>query len=208
MEAHDSGLIARRDLSRIAAFTDGVMAVAITLLVLNFEVPTLGPGQSLGDELVDLLPSLGAYILAFALVGRFWVIHHNLFETLRGFDRTLMTLNLAFLALIVLVPFATDLYDAYTDEPLAAGVLGATLGLAAMTNWAMTSHVVKRGLIRDEHREQAEPFASPVGLGFTAAFLLSVPAAFLSVHIAEALWISTIVLRYPLRKLGRMTSSR
>ena len=54
----------------------------------------LKPGQDLGDALVDLLPSLGAYALAFALVGRFWVIHHNLFEKLRGFDRTLMALNL------------------------------------------------------------------------------------------------------------------
>ena len=47
-----------------------------------------------------------------------------------------------------------------------------------------------------------------VGFGLTAVFLLSVPAAFLSVHIAEALWISTIVLRYPLRRLGRKVSSR
>ncbi|MBA3264105.1 MAG: DUF1211 domain-containing protein [Thermoleophilaceae bacterium] len=135
MEASGPGLIGARDLSRIAAFTDGVMAVAITLLVLNMEVPRLQEGQSLGDALVDLLPSLGAYLLSFALVGRFWVIHHNLFEKLRAFDRTLMTLNLAFLALIVLVPFAADLYDAYTDEPLAAAVLGGTLGLAAIVNW-------------------------------------------------------------------------
>jgi uncharacterized membrane protein len=208
MEAYQLGETRRRDLARIAAFTDGVMAVAITLLVLNLEVPALGPGESLGDALVDLLPSFGAYLLAFVLIGRFWVIHHNLFETLRGFDPTLMTLNLLFLALIVLVPFSTDLYDAYSDEPLAAAVLGGTLGLAAMTHWAMTTHVVQRGLIRDEHREWAEPFASPMGLGFTAAFLLSVPAAFLSVHLAEALWISTIVLRYPLRRLGRRVSSR
>ena len=101
----------QRDLGRIAAFTDGVMAVAITLLVLNIQVPQLEHGQSLSDALVDLLPSLGAYLLAFALVGRFWVIHHNLFEKLRGFDRTLMALNLSFLALIVLVPFSAELYD-------------------------------------------------------------------------------------------------
>lgn len=208
MHARESGLIDQRDLSRIAAFTDGVMAVAITLLVLNIQVPQLNPGQSLGDALVDLLPSLGAYLLAFALVGRFWVIHHNLFETLRGFDRTLMALNLTFLALIVLVPFSAELYDTYTKEPLAAAVLGATLGLAAMAHWAMTSHVVRRGFVHEDHREATEPFASPVGLGFTAAFLLSVPAAFLSVHIAEALWISTVVLRYPLRRLGGLTSSR
>jgi uncharacterized membrane protein len=201
-------LIDERDLGRIAAFTDGVMAVAITLLVLNLQVPQLKSGNELDEALVDLLPSLGAYVLAFALVGRFWVIHHNLFETLRGFDRTLMALNLSFLALIVLVPFSAELYDTYTSEPLAAAVLGATLGLAAMVHWGMTAHVVRRRFVREDHREATEPLAHPIGLGFTAAFLLSVPAAFLSVHIAEALWISTVVMHYPLRRLGGRTSSR
>jgi len=200
--------VEQRDLGRIAAFTDGVMAVAITLLVLNIQVPQLEDGQSLGDALVDLLPSLGAYLLAFALVGRFWVIHHNLFERLRGFDRTLMALNLSFLALIVLVPFSAELYDTYTKDALAAAVLGATLGLAAMAHWAMTAHVVRRGFVHDDQRGETAPYASPAGLGITAAFLLSVPAAYLSVHFAEALWVSTIVLRYPLRRLGGRTSSR
>jgi uncharacterized membrane protein len=197
----------KRDVGRIVAFTDGVMAVAITLLVLNLEVPDVERGQTLGDALVDLLPSVGAYVLAFALVGRFWVIHHNLFEKLRAFDPALMTLNLIFLALIVLVPFSANLYDTYTDEALAVAVLGATLGLAAWVNWLMTVHVLRRELIHDHHRPSTEPFATPVGLGFTAAFLVSVPAAFVNVHIAEALWISTIFLHYPLRRLGRPTTS-
>ena len=205
MEASEQ--ISGRDLSRIAAFTDGVMAVAITLLVLNLEVPRLTPGEDLGDALVDLLPSLGAYALAFALVGRFWVIHHNLFEKLRGFDRTLMALNLLFLALIVLVPFSAELYDRYTSRPLAAAVLGSTLGLAAFVHGAMTAHVLRRGFVHEHHREETEP-AVAVGFGLTTVFLVSVPAAFLSVHIAEALWISTVVLRYPLRRLGGLTSSR
>jgi uncharacterized membrane protein len=199
--------ISGRDLSRIAAFTDGVMAVAITLLVLHIEVPRLTPGEDLGDALVDLLPSIGAYALAFALVGRFWVIHHNLFEKLRGFDRTLMALNLLFLALIVLVPFSAELYDRYTSRPLAAAVLGGTLGLAALVNGVMTAHVLRRGFVHEHHREETEP-AVTVGFGLTTVFLISVPAAFLSVHIAEALWISTVVLRYPLRRLGGLTSSR
>ena len=205
MEASEQ--VSGRDLGRIAAFTDGVMAVAITLLVLNVEVPRLTPGEDLGDALVDLLPSIGAYALAFALVGRFWVIHHNLFEKLRGFDRTLMALNLLFLALIVLVPFSSQLYDRYTSRPLAAAVLGGTLGLAAFVHGTMTAHVLRRGFVHEHHREETEP-AVTVGFGLTTVFLLSVPAAFLSVHIAEALWISTVVLRYPLRRLGGLTSSR
>ena len=69
------------------AFTDGVMAVAITLLVLNIEVPEVPPDQ-LNEALRDLLGSVGAYVLSFALVGRFWVVHHSMFETLRAFDGT------------------------------------------------------------------------------------------------------------------------
>ena len=193
-----------RALGRIGAFSDGVMAVAITLLVLNIEVPRLGRGQELDDALWDLLPSLGAFVLAFALVGRFWVIHHNLFEKLTDFDSWLMTLNLVFLALIVLIPFSSELYDTYTDQGLAAAVLGANLGLAAATHWAMTRHVMDSDLVHVDRRAETD---TTTGLGITIAFLVSVPAAFLSVHIAEALWIGTVLFRYPLRTLGRRTTS-
>jgi TMEM175 potassium channel family protein len=197
-----------RDVGRIAAFTDGVMAVAITLLVLNVEVPHLEPGKGLGDALVDeVLPSLGAYALAFALVGRFWIIHHNLFEKVHSFDRTLMSLNLLFLGLVVLMPFSAQLYDVYTSRPLAAAVFGLTLGLVGFVNGVMTAHVLRRGFVHESRREETRPSVT-VGAGLTVIFLLSVPAAFLSTHLAEAMWVSTIFLRYPLRRLGGLTSSR
>jgi uncharacterized membrane protein len=193
--------VERTDLGRIVAFTDGVMAVAITLLVLNLEVPTV-PGDELEDALVDLIPSLVAYLLAFALVGRFWIIHHRLFETLRAFDSRLMTLNLAFLTLIVLVPFSTNLYDKYTQEPIAAAVLGGTLGLAALSHWLAVAHTLRRGLVHEHHRAVNEPIVSPLGLGFTALFLLSVPVAFLSPTAATLMWAATILLHYPLARIG------
>ena len=196
----------RTDLGRIVAFTDGVMAVAITLLVLNIEVPDLSDSSKLPDELVDLVPSLLSYALAFALVGRYWVIHHNSFETLRAFDGTLMGLNLVFLALIALMPFATDLFDRYTDEPLAAAVFGAVLGVAALVNWLMQRHSMRAGLVKEEQVSAATPFSSPVALGFTMIFLLSVPAAFVSPYLSVALWLSAMVLRYPLRRLAGTSS--
>jgi uncharacterized membrane protein len=196
----------RTDLGRIAGFTDGVMAVAITLLVLNLEVPDVPAGE-LDERLVDLIPSVLAYLLSFALIGRFWVIHHHLFETLHRFDGTLMVLNLLFLSAIAIVPFSTDLYDKYTDEPLAVAVFGLVMSLAAVTHWSMTAYTLRRGLVRDKHRESTAPFGSPVALGFTGIFLLSVPVAFLSVLAAQLLWLSTILLRYPLRRLTGLTSS-
>jgi TMEM175 potassium channel family protein len=191
--------VERTDLGRIMAFTDGVMAVSITLLVLNLEVPDV-PARELNDAVADLVPSVVAYLLAFALVGRFWIVHHRLFETLRRFDGTLMTLNLAFLALIVLVPFGTELYDSYSGEPLAAAVFGAILGLAALTHWAMSTHTLRKGYVDESARADRIAFASPIGLGFTALFLLSVPVAYLSTTAAALMWTATILLHLPLRR--------
>jgi uncharacterized membrane protein len=190
----------RTDLGRITAFSDGVMAVAITLLALNLDVPDLPSSREgeLADKLVDLLPSLGAYALAFALVGRYWVIHHGLFERLRAFDATLMVLNLGFLACIVLMPFGTELVDSYGDEPVAVAVFGALLGFAGLANWAMVRHVIHGELAHEEKRDLTET----VSLVLTVIFFLSAAAAFLSTPLAYAMWLATIGLRYPLRRLA------
>jgi uncharacterized membrane protein len=190
---------------RIVAFSDGVMAVAITLLVLNLDVPDLPSSREgeLDDKLFDLLPSLAAYALAFALIGRYWVIHHRFFESLRAFDVTLMGLNLMFLALIVLMPFSTELFDRYSDEPMAAAAFGATLGLAGLVHLAMVRHVLRKGFVHQHERRVSEPFGGAIALSLAVVFLLSVPAAFLSVWLAQLMWISAIVVRYPLRRLGR-----
>jgi uncharacterized membrane protein len=179
------------------AFTDGVMAVAITLLVLNVDVPRV-PRDELDDALSDLIPSLISYLLAFALVGRHWIVHHRFFETLRDFDGILMALNLTFLALIVLVPFGTELFDRYTDEPEAVAVFGAIMGLAALINWTMVVYTLRRGYVHDIHRARTEQWGSAAGLGFTVLFLGSVPVAFLSPLAATLMWVVTLFLHYPL----------
>lgn len=192
----------RHDLSRIGAFSDGVMAVAITLLVLNIETPTVS-NDDLPDALVDLSPSLLAYVLSFALIGRYWVIHHGLFATFVRFDGLLLTLNLAFLMLIALIPFATNLVDDYSTVPLAAACFGAVLALAALVHWLMTVHAVRAGLVHEELRGDSSPLGSTVALGFAIVCFLSVPVAFLSPTVSWLMWASLLVLRYPLRRVAR-----
>jgi uncharacterized membrane protein len=195
----------RSDLGRIVAFSDGVMAVAITLLVLNLEVPILPSGREdeLDDKLFDLLPSLGAYALAFALVGRYWVIHHRFFERLRAFDGRLMVQNLLFLALIALMPFTTELIDRYDGEPIAVAVFGATLGIAALVNLAMARHAFRADLFHEHARRIDEPFVGAISVILATVFLLSVPVAFLSTLVSQLMWVSAFVLRFPLRRLAR-----
>lgn len=96
----------RRDTGRVEAFSDGVFAVAITLLVLNLVVPPHEPGGLL-RALIDLWPAYMAYLASFLFVGVSWVNHHALFKGIRSVDRGLMWVNLAILLTVVPTPFPT-----------------------------------------------------------------------------------------------------
>ncbi|MBN1528618.1 MAG: DUF1211 domain-containing protein [Thermoleophilaceae bacterium] len=188
--------VERSDLARITAFTDGVMAVAITLLVLSIEVPKV-PDGDLPGQLDDLILPVLAYALAFTLVGRFWVIHHRLFEDLERFDGRLMALNLLFLGLVALLPFSTDLMSTYDEVPEAAAVFATSIALVSLTHWAMARYSAQRGFLNPEHE-----FAQPVGLGFAAVFLASIPVAYVDTTLAQLMWIAGAFLHYPLRRVA------
>lgn len=73
------------------------------------------------------------------------------------------------------------------------------MGLAALVHWSTLVHALRHGFVHDEHRPATEPFGSPVVLGFTLVFLLSVPVVFLSTTAAALLWTATILIHGPLR---------
>lgn len=97
-------------LDRLVFFSDAVFAIAITLLVLEIEVPSLPVHASVASSLqalVDLAPSFFAFALSFLVIGRFWMGHHERFRALRHYDARLMWPNLLYLMAIAFMPFAT-----------------------------------------------------------------------------------------------------
>jgi uncharacterized membrane protein len=176
------------EFTRIVAFSDGVIAIAITLLVLNLDVPDVAAGD-LADALGDQWREYLAFALSFALIGRFWIVHHRAFALVERFDGTLMALNLLFLALIVVMPFATDLVAEYGDDPIGVVIYAAVVGSASMLSWVMIRHSVRQGHVRERLRPSAEAWASPRGLGPTAIFLASVPVALVSSEAAFGVWL-------------------
>jgi uncharacterized membrane protein len=191
----------RTDLGRIAAFTDGVLAVAITLLVLNIDVPDVTEGE-LRDALIDLLPSVYIYVLSFAVIGRFWMIHHSLFETLVRFDGMLMFLNLVFLLLVALLPFATDLLGEYPDSGLATASFSVSVALASLAHWAMSTYSVRRGFVHERHVTSYTGRRAISALAIGVIFIVAAPLAFVATEISHVLWIGTFLVRYPLRRLA------
>jgi uncharacterized membrane protein len=90
---------------RLVFFSDAVFAIAITLLVLDLKSP-LGSG---GFALAPLIPKIAGFGLSFFVIGRYWLAHHGLFETVRGYDGRLLKTNLLFLASVAFLPFPTSI---------------------------------------------------------------------------------------------------
>ena len=183
------------EFARIVAFSDGVFAIAITLLTLNLKVPSVPSGSrgELLEGLVALGPHLFAYALTFAVVGRYWLIHHRFYSTLTGFDGPLMVGNLGYLSLIVLMPFASDLIGTYGEIDVAVMVYAAVLGLAALVNWLMIRYALGQDLVRPEDRAATEPFGSPAALVIPGVFLVSIPVALLSPVAAQIVWLGAFI---------------
>jgi uncharacterized membrane protein len=125
--------------SRIEAFSDGVFAIAITLLIIEIHVPAREHAETLGHELLRIWPSYLGYLTSFLTIGVMWVNHHYVFDLIARVDRTMLLLNTLLLMLIAFVPFPTAVLAQFieTDGARAAAVLyGATLTLTAITYFA------------------------------------------------------------------------
>ena len=101
---------------RIEAFSDGVFAIAITLLIIEIGVPHVGGGESLATALGDLWPSYGAYVLSFVMIGIYWANHHSFFRLFVRTDHYFLMLNVLFLMAIAFLPFPTAVLGEYLDD--------------------------------------------------------------------------------------------
>ena len=103
---------------RIEAFSDGVFAIAITLLIIEIKVPHLGDhGKSLAQSLLDLWPAYFAYVLSFVMIGIYWANHHYVFHFYERTDHLFNLLNVFFLMWIAFLPFPTAVLGEYITNP-------------------------------------------------------------------------------------------
>jgi uncharacterized membrane protein len=144
--------------NRVEAFSDGVMAIAITLLVLELKVPEAHEGDLLA-ALVDRWPSYAAYVAAFLTIGIIWLNHHTLLTSIARFDGRLHWLNLFLLFTVATMPFPTALLADYVGEGgFNASVAAASYGLLS-TLMALPWGFMLRHLA--DHPELLEPGYDP-----------------------------------------------
>jgi len=145
--------IAARSLDRIAALSDGLFAIAMTLIVLGIRIPTLSPPTTdamLAGALGDLAPRFLTYLLSFMTLGIFWNGQQTQLSYLSRGNRNLSWLSLLFLAIVALFPFTTSLLAEYFDLRLALGLYWLNIfatGVAIFATWLYAEHA---GLVRDD----------------------------------------------------------
>jgi uncharacterized membrane protein len=122
-----------RDTGRVEAFSDGVIAVAITLLILNIHLPNLSTGLAAAVTPSQLAMYL-SYITSFLVIGIFWANHHNMYQHIEYTDHVLLLINNIFLLLIVTIPFGTSLLSQNLDKPEAQHIAAAIYSLILLLN--------------------------------------------------------------------------
>ncbi len=130
--------------SRLEAFSDGVFAIAITLLVLSLAVQSSQEHRLL-DALTELWPAYLAYLTSFFMIGRVWMAHHLMLTVSTGIDRTVIKINLILLFTVSFLPFPTSLLGQFIRDPgaerVAAVFYGCWLLLIAVLVAAMWRYI-------------------------------------------------------------------
>jgi TMEM175 potassium channel family protein len=169
------------DRSRLEAFSDGVFAVAITLLALDLIVA--GPGHgTLLSQLTAKWPAFAGYLISFLTIGIIWVNHHVLVRSITKVDRTLLFVNLMLLLFVVLIPFGTatvadylpaNSADARLAMVLYGGIfLGMSAGFGAIFEWTLHGQRVNRPLPPERHWAARRRFVGG-GLVYAVAVVIA-----------------------------------
>jgi uncharacterized membrane protein len=196
VEAGERRSGAGRDLDRIVNLSDGVFAIAITLLVLDIRVPEIPEAlvaTELPGELFALWPKYLGYLLSFVGISMFWVIHHSIFRGIRSYDRRLIWLNFLFLTFVAFMPFPTSLLGEYGNHQLPVAVYAGTLAMGRLLLTAMYWYAISGDHLVDEDPATTRFFLVR-GLTIPAIFLLSIGVSFLSVSAAIWSWVLLIVV--------------
>ncbi|HKG93038.1 MAG TPA: TMEM175 family protein [Gemmatimonadaceae bacterium] len=187
---------------RLEAFSDGVLAIIITIMVLEMKVPH---GDTVAS-LRPLLPVFASYVLSFVYLGIYWNNHHHMLHACQRVDGAVLWANLHLLFWLSLVPFVTGWMGENHFAPAPTAAYGVVLLMAALAYW-----VLQRAIIVANGRDSL--LAKAIGRDFKgtlspAAYLIAIPAAFLNQWISGALYVAVALMwLVPDRRIERVMAA-
>jgi uncharacterized membrane protein len=195
MDEDDERGAGGQGLGRTLALSDGVFAIAMTLLAFQLQPPELGAHETLNSALGRLGDRYFVYFLSFAVIGTLWLAHHRLFSHVERADEPLMSLNLLFLLTVAALPFPSAVLGRYGNQRTAVVLYASCMALAGSQLTALL--LVARG------RRLLSPGTTPEGIRvglwrsgvMVAVFLLSIPVALVAPSVAPFTWLLMLPVR-------------
>jgi TMEM175 potassium channel family protein len=186
-------------IERTVYFSDAVIAIAITLLALNLEVPEIPSGSvatELPGRLLELRSQFLSFVISFLVIGNYWMEHHRTFNYIRGYDRRLLLLNFLFLMWVVLMPFSASLLGEYGDQQISVVLYATNMVLAGLTlSWLWRYARSDLRLVTPDVDPRVVRYNNLRGLILPLVFLLSIGVSFLDVFAAELCWVLSFAIR-------------
>ncbi len=182
------------DNSRVLAISDGVFAVAITLLIFNIQAPTRAALDAHHGDLAravgDLGPEFQSYAISFLVIASYWIAHHRIFRAIRTHDGGLIWLNFVMLLLVGFLPFPTSLLGAYPDDRFAVIFYAACMAATSTTVCALWLYATHDRRLIHRHVPDAEirryTWRTTI---VPLIFLASIPLSYASLDAAKYAWV-------------------
>jgi uncharacterized membrane protein len=183
------------EFGRVLAFSDGLFAIAMTLLIVSITVPHISDGDNihdLADALNDLTPAFISFFISFAVIGRYWLAHHQFVSLLEAMDQPIIALNLIYLAFIAFLPFPTALLGEYFENPLSIVIYATNVAIVSGMEVVLMRHAFRGELLRRKPSPEVYRFGIVASLSPVLFFAISIPFAFLSTTLAVSIWFLAI----------------
>ena len=180
-------------LNRTEAFSDGVFAIVVTLLVLALKVPILHDRASVSEldhRLIDLVPKFLSWLISFVIVCKFWLNHHHLLTFARHATYGMIWLNSIFLMGQAFIPFPTALMGEFPTNPLAVSLFGAVMAVNTLLFIALQSYIIGN-VLKPELVSAVVPHLTRKSFVGVISYLLGAAATLLNVHVAFVLYALT-----------------
>ena len=180
------------EFERLVNFSDAVIAIAITLLVVQFSVPAAN--EDVRDALLDRWPAFLSFILSFFVIGVFWMAHHRIFKYVGRIDQRLIWLNLLFLMCIAFLPYPTAVLGDHDKSRAAVVFYASAVGVTGTTLALLWQYLVRAGHLNEQATPRIVRYLTRRSLVTPICFLASIPLSFVSLRLAEACWLAPFVL--------------
>lgn len=203
-------------IDRLLALTDGVVAIALTLLVLQLQVPVTAvlakhpdSASALWHALDPDASEMTSYLVSFLVIAQFWMVHHRILRGMKGHSEGLAWRNFGFLLTLTLMPFTSDLIGRYGTNPVAITLFGVNLvAISLSTQWIFL-YAARHDLIRDVARSNRDERTARVRIVLVLSIVgSSMVLAWTAPRLAKFVWLFFLVVSPMAERITRVLERR